>query len=95
MTAPLRFALVEISDIDEKEGSIGDDLYRENWKEGWNDCRETMLAASPGNDLLERIVGARDRLGLVRSGRDYGAFDTVEAVDKLLAVLDELGGGHG
>lgn len=54
-----------------------------------------MLTASPGADLLERIVRARDRLELVKSGRDYGVCDVVEAIDELLAALDELGGSNG
>ena len=93
MTAPLRFALVPV------EQDIDMDIA---WREIWyskrrciddadtQDCYTAMLAASPGNDLLERIVRARDNFeAALHSG------ERTRQLGLLLSALDELGGGHG
>ena len=49
-----------------------------------------MTAASPGNDLLERIVRARD---LCNDRDDELSFDA--RCCQLLEILNELGGGYG
>ncbi len=51
-----------------------------------------MLAACPGNDLLRRIVMARDAYRAVPYG-EIG--DRADALHLLFCALDELGGGHG
>lgn len=49
-------------------------------------CYAAMLTASPGADLLERIVRARDRYA-----RTKKLFDLMS----LMVVLDEIGGSNG
>ena len=51
-----------------------------------------MLAASPGADLLARIVRARDKVHETKKSRASEACDVSEATGELLEILDELGG---
>lgn len=80
MTAPLRFALVPVVPTLEmkRQARAGDLSYR------------YMLAASPGNDLLERIVRALNThtVNLKNDGFD-------QASEDVETLLNELGGGHG
>jgi hypothetical protein len=54
-----------------------------------------MLTASPGADLLERIVRARNDLAAVRASRGSEWCDYADAMSDLMVLLDELGGSNG
>ncbi len=55
-----------------------------------DDCYAAMLTASPGADLLERIVSTLNDASIDLWGK--GMNTTARKVD---AILDELGGGNG
>lgn len=85
MTAPLRFALVPV----EPTGDMEHVLWRGpalTVDDAWRD----MLAASPGNDLLERIVRALNSHAVNLRNDGF-----VQASNDIEKILCELGGGHG
>lgn len=80
MTTPLKFALVPVEPAPvmfEKDKAV---------------CYAAMPVASPGNDLLERIVRARDAVTF-HMGHDCD--DLKDMTKQLLILLSELGDGHG
>ena len=94
MTAPLRFALVQIEPTEAMDsaaelalcGSIGG--YEHTcWRSAYD---AAMLAASPGNDLLERIVTELNSAHALALNTGYR-----QSADRIHALLNELGGGHG
>ena len=80
MTAPLKFALVPVEPTQEmsRQTRAGRISY------------DHMLAASPGNDLLERIELALTNAATVFSDQGMPAYAA-----EIAALLNELGGGHG
>lgn len=94
MTATIKFALVPVVSSPEQDAA-GKKALSDNGVDGVDDldallCYFAMLAASPGSDLLERIVKARDNFegALASSQRTH-------QLCILLSALDELGGGNG
>ena len=100
MTAPLKFALVLVDPIYrpsccDKGESTGCCFAEGHPQYCLADIeqkeRDAMLADSPGNDLLKRIVRARDIAGSCQ----HGTPEWLNAVDELYLTLNELGGENG
>ena len=89
--APLRFALVSADMTPQMVDAYHDNVDSEGPQTLW----WRIVEASPGNDLLQRIVRARDNLQSVRNCRGSEACDVMDAAGLLTDVLNELGGGHG
>lgn len=94
--APLRFALVPI-DSTVYMDAAGRRALSDNGCEHVRDidaekCYRAMTAAGPSNDLMQRIVRARDNLQSVRNWPGVEACDVMDAVNSLADVLNELGG---
>lgn len=93
--APLRFALVPIAPIDRP--SFCDHGLSKSccWRplkieHCCADAEQAERDASPGNDLLQRIVRARDDVN-----RETSQACWEDSVRDLMEILNELGGGHG
>ena len=96
--APLRFALVPVEPIERPSFCDHGESRQCCWDYSGTKCCQADRAqserdASPGNDLLQRIVRARDNLQSVRNCRGAEACDVMDAVNALADVLNELGGG--
>lgn len=85
MTAPLKFALVPADLTDEMRVSA---WHAED--HGITVMYAAMLAASPGNDLLERMVSELNNSHAMACNHGYK-----RTADRIHALLNELGGGHG
>lgn len=111
MTAPLKFALVPVEPTERMCGSIEYGAARlicETSKMDREYFLRKAIAASPGNELLERIVTAlgeaRDLTASVLSeerakfkGYEHCSDipDMEAELSRIDAILNELGGGHG
>jgi hypothetical protein len=91
MTDSIRFALVPAAATKEmrKAGreANGPDMKYQGHE--INAIYAAMLAASPGNDLLERIVNALNTAKFVLGTEGFD-----DDYDKIGSILNELGAGH-